>query len=592
MDPFAPSRVVNERVVRIASIAALGWSIAYLVWRIGFTLGGADGLAGATLIGAEVLGVVVFAARLGSAWHTPIRVVASPGAPMPDIAAVVDASGSSADELRTTLVALRRVQGIDRTRVVDRSGSRRLQTIAERFGATVVDPAVSLDDAVVGAGASWVLLLRSGDLPMPDLVSVAAPRCSSPDVAVIQVGIEEADPTSFEHDPDGHWSLEPFEQQVVRPALAARGSIPWYGDGPALVRRSAVAQLASTGNGHMLDASYLVGLDIVRTGLTITHLPLTLARVRGPQGLGESLVRRHDRTARALRTLRRRHLSGVPRSLQIAHLLALLPLVAAVQRVLLVVTAVLVLALARVPMHAAALDLAVLAVPAYLLRWNAHILLGRGRLGLFSILRSDLRSLGVDLTPFGRIRPEASRAGLRAVVATVIALDGAVILASISMWRDWEGRLPIAVASTALILTAGFLGVATEVLLDALARRQRRADHRVRLGLVTCRIEEIDGQLVDLSTGGAGIVVPELADDDLPVGAVTTVAFRIPDADGAWRNVSTLVRVAHRRPDPDGGVRIGLAFDEPTDAPLDPVVEFLTIDRRLVALGRHTPAAL
>jgi hypothetical protein len=38
-------------------------------------------------------------------------------------------------------------------------------------------------------------------------------------------------------------------------------------------------------------------------------------------------------------------------------------------------------------------------------------------------------------------------------------------------------------------------------------------------------------------------------------------------------------------------VRLGLAFDDPTDAPLDPVVEFLTIDRRLVALGRHEPVA-
>jgi len=587
VDPFARSSTTKERTVSASAEAALVVSVVYLAWRAGVTLGGADFLAASLLLGAEALSVVVFAARVRSARHEPIEVVASPGAPQPDVAAVVDATGTSIDELRTTLVALRRVAGVDRTIVVDREGSRWLRTVAERLDATVVERSVSFDEAVVSSGYSWVLLMRSGDLPMPDLVSVSAARCSSPDVAIIQVGIEEADPTSFEHDPNGHWSLEPFEQQVVRPGLAAQGSIPWFGDGPTLVRRSAVSALDSVGVGHMLDNSRRIGLDVIRSGMTVTHLPLTLARVRGPQGLGESLVRRHRRASQALRALRRNDLRGIPRSAKVAHYLAVVPMIAAIQRVLLIASAILVLAFDQLPMRAELLYVALLAVPSYLLRWNTHVLLGRGRLGLFSILRSDLRSLGVDLLPFGKVRPEASRAGLSAVVVVVVALHAAVIVTALAMWRDWPNRLPVAVAATALALTAGFLGIAMEVLLDAIARRQRRANHRVRLGLVTCRIEELDGQLVDLSTGGAGVVVAGTPDGTLAVGDVTTVAFRIPDADGAWKSVSALVHVAHRSPDPDGGTRLGLSFDDPTDAPLDPVVEFLTIDRRLVALGRH-----
>jgi PilZ domain len=580
-----------ERHVTGIAHVALIWSLVYLAWRALFTLSGADATAATLLFGAEVLAVAVFAARTRSALAPPIDVVASPDAPLPDTAAVVDATGSSVDELRTTLLALRRVVGVERIVVVDGEGARWLRTVAERLGATVGERSLTFDDAVRGAGTSWVLILRSGDLPMPDLVSVCAPRCSAPEVAVIQVGVEEADPTSFGHDPDAYWSLEPYVQEVVRPSLAARGSIPWYGDGPALVRRSAIMSTQGPGLGQMFEGSRVVGLEIIAMGMTITHLPLTLARVRGPHGLGESLVRRHGRTRSALGSLRSPDFPRVDGPARVAHLLALTPLVGAMQRLLLIGAALTILGLSRTPMSASLLGLAVLAVPSYLLRWTAHLLLGRGRLGPFSILRSDLRSLGVDLLPFGRVREDAGRAGLVVLAGAVAALVAAIVVAAFEMWRGGDGQLPTSVVATTFVVVAGFLGVATEVLLDAMARRQRRGNQRVRLGLVTCRIEELDGQLVDLSTGGAGVVVAAPLGETFEIGAVTTLSFRIPDADGAWRSVSTLVHVAHRSEEPDGGTRLGLSFDDPMDAPLDPVVEFLTIDRRLVALGRHESMA-
>ena len=47
------------------------------------------------------------------------------------------------------------------------------------------------------------------------------------------------------------------------------------------------------------------------------------------------------------------------------------------------------------------------------------------------------------------------------------------------------------------------------------------------------------------------------------------------DADGAWRSVSTLARVAHLGDLGDGETRVGLEFDDPEAPPLDPVVEYL-----------------
>lgn len=585
-DPFVRPTLATQRVITVLGHASLVWTIGYLLWRIGFTVGGADAPAGWVLFAAEALALAVFALRYRSARLDPEAAVVSPDAPNPDVAAVVDASGSTIHELRITLVSLRRVSGLDRIVVVDRTGSRWLESTAQRLGAEVHDSSRTFDDAVRSVGATWVLVLRSGDLPMPDLVAVCAPRCSAPDVGIIQVGVEEADPTSFEHDPDGRWSIDPFEQQVVRPSLARRGSMPFYGDGPALVRRSVMQGLASDG-GHLLDDSWRVGLEARGRGFVTTQVPLTLARVRGPKGLGESLVRRHQRTRGVLIALRPRALRAVDIPTRLAHLGGLVHPVAAVQRVLLVVAATLVLGLAQVPIDAGGRSLLLLAVPSYLLRWTTHLLLGRRRLRPRSLLRSELRTLGVDLWPFGHPQVKAARASLGALVVAVIALVLAVGVAALSMWRDGSDRLPAGVAAVAFVLTVGFMGVAMEVLLDAIARRQRRSHHRVGLGLVTCRIQETDGQLVDLSTGGVGIVVAAEPSGGLEVGDVTTVAFRIPDADGAWKSVSTLVSVAHRSVESDGTLRFGLAFDDPTDAPLDPVIEFLTVDRRLVALGRH-----
>nr|NIR36075.1 PilZ domain-containing protein [Actinomycetota bacterium]NIV86515.1 hypothetical protein [Actinomycetota bacterium] len=226
---------------------------------------------------------------------------------------------------------------------------------------------------------------------------------------------------------------------------------------------------------------------------------------------------------------------------------------------------------------------------AYALRWVAQRVLGRGRIATFSVLRNDLRSMATDLIPV-RLSPRgAARLGVVTVTASMAVLLGTVVISGLALWHGWDRDIPAETTAVALALTAGLVGVAIEELLEQLVRRQRRDTDRVRLGLVTCRVEEHEGQLLDLSIGGVGVSLACPPIDAPAPGSVTTIAFRIPDADGAWRSVSALVHVAHRGADPEGGTRLGLAFDDPTDAPLDPVVEFLTVDRKLLAFGRKDP---
>jgi hypothetical protein len=581
-DPYLTPSPRSTAVVRRWAYAALVAGSVYLSYRMLFTLGGADLDAALALFAAETLALVVFGLRALAAWHDPAELADVPDAPLPSTTVVIDAAGSTPEAVRTTLVSCGQLRGRERVVVADPTGASRTRAVADRFGATTVEQPATV--VAAETNAMWVLLVRAGDLPLPDALEILATPCSAPDAGVIQLGVEEANPSSFEHDPKGRWSLAPFEHQVVRPSLAAAGSIPWYGDVPALVR-PVVIRDAPDPAAPTVD----LGLHAISLGYRVTMVPRTLARLRGPRSLTESLRRRFERTA-ALRRAATRRLGDLPTPVRRSLRVALADPLGAVQRVLLAVVAVLSLGFGRVPIDAEPWALGALALGAYGLRWQAQILLGRGRLGRFSVLRSELRSVGVDLA-FGRDSGSwqiRHRFVILAGMVTAMAL--AVAMGALAVTRDQAEGLSKGATAVALALTAGFLVIAAEVLLDAVARRQRRGNHRVRLGLVACRLDDHEGALHDLALGGCGLVVAESAGRSPTAGDEATVMFRIPDANGAWRDVTVAVRIAHVAASGEGELRIGAAFADPTGAALDPVIEFLTIDRRLVSLGRRVAA--
>ncbi|MEM9464994.1 MAG: PilZ domain-containing protein [Actinomycetota bacterium] len=581
-DPYLTATSTSIAATRRWVVAALVASAVYLSYRVVFTVSGAPLDVALLLLAAEGLAVAVFGLRAAGAWHAPAELVEVPDAPLPSTTVVVDAAGADPDALRTTLVSCRQLRGLERIVVADPAASTQLRTVADRFGATTVDDVATT--VAAQTSAMWVLLVRAGDLPLPDALELLAAACSSPDAGIIQLGVEEANPSSFEHDPTGRWSLTPFDHQVVRPSLAATGSIPWYGDVPAMVRPAAIRDADDTG-ASTID----LGLHALSIGYRVTMVPRTLARLRGARTLDESVRQRFDRTAELRRRARGR-LGDVSASVRRPIRLALADPLAAVRWVLLVFVAVLVLSLGRLPMNASLVPLALLAAPAYGLRWRARSLLGRGRFGRVSVLRSELRSVGVDLAFGHGLGERSARNHVLLLGAMVVAVGLAVAIGAAAVWRDGADRMPAGAAAASLALSAGFLIVAADVLFDVAARRQRRGNHRVRLDGVGCRLDDHPGRLHDLSTGGCGLIVSEDV-GRLRSGDEVTVQFRIPDAGGAWRDVATTVRVAHVGPPVDGERRIGAAFADPTGASLDPVIEFLTIDRRLVALGRLATAS-
>jgi len=577
--PSLADRRVGRRFVQAWVLAAAIATVAYLVVRFTATLQGVSPAVATALLAAELVSATVFGLRAVSAWATPVEAVSVAGVARPDVAVVIDARGRPASELHPTLVALRRVSGATHL-MVCADGDPDVRRCADRFGAEVVDVA-PLDAAAWRVSTAWVALLESGDLPAPDLFDGVATLCAVPEVAVVQIGFDTEDPAHPGPLPE-HVSVREFEHEVVRPSLAAWGSVPWSGDGPSLVRRSALASVIDQPD--VVD-EWSAGDAMTVAGLWVAHTPEVLARVRRSSGLAETLGARHHRLARAMRAVRRSNGRGLPASVAMARLAVLIPWMSALVRATAVIVAVSVLVLEVEPLTLEPTVL-VAAGACYGARWIATLLLGRGRLRPLTITRAELRTMAVDLSTPVRLSDRA------AVVRTVFVLGAICVFTAAGMGMGlvavWSGSstLPTGLFVAAFAVSCALGALAAEAIAEPLVLHQRRKEIRVRLGLVTCRIESHDGQLVDLSAGGAGVLVPGVAAIELPeVGGVTTLSFRIPDAGHVWRNVSTLVRVANRRTTPDGVV-LGLEFDDPLAAPLDMVVEFLMVDHRRIPQGQ------
>lgn len=577
----APRGQFNEATIAAAAVAALGWGLAYVLWRAAGTItGDAALLAGAVLLLAEIVGLLLFAARVRIALRPPASFAPVPGVPLPDVTVVVDGTDADPRDLHATLIAVRRVEGVRAASVVGLGGSLDLQALAGRLGVAVDER--SRGDAIAAAPSSWVLLVRAGEVIDPTIVEAAAPLCSAPDMAVVQVGFDDADPASPHHDPLGQWSIRGFEQHVQRRSLATAPTMPWFGDGPALVRRSALMTI----DGFVFDGDHVseweTGLTLARNGFRVTAVAQTLARVRRPANIEQASRTRWRNQRARLAMLAPSNLGwwrDLPSGAATAHTAVAIGPLSSFYRWLLVLAAVLVLGFAQVPIAAAPEAFIVAAAPAYLLRWNANLMIGRGHLRPGSLLRAELQHLGADANTVALAGPPRLLGGAGLLVATMGALALAVALGAAGVWRDRIDPLPGEYIAIAMVLSAGLLGIGVAVLIDALLNRQRRRHRRTRLGQVTCRLGEFEGRLADVSSAGAGVELAGTADSiaaTLCPGGPTTLSFRIPDAVGAWRSVSTVVTVMYVGGD-TGSVRAGVAFDDPTSGALDPVIEFLDL---------------
>ncbi len=562
-------------------IVAVLWSVAYIIWRVGWSWGDAeDGvtwwLAGPTFV-LEVIGFACTALLVWATLTQPrlepadqfVPALSSGDVPHDyDIAVIV--GDRSADDLRSTLVALfagnRSSQpGIA---VIDHSCRTEIEMVADEFGvswfAADNDP-VGLKSSVACGDAEFVLMIAAGDIPELDAVANMSRWITGPSVAAVQGILVTLAMDSAEHNHRGRHDLE-FERSVLNPALGSRGTAFLHGTG-SLVRRSAVTAI-TLAHGPQDVALWALTPTLARAGMRVhasSGSPVVAVKpIMSPALVAVDRQRRCDAAWRLLNgpngTLRTR---GVPMRVRLASAVWAVRPLDGVRRIAIIVVVLAALLAGRPPFAVNGIAILSLWLPAFVLGSIAVVVLAGGSLRIGDRLRASLRHRVLAL-------------GLVAAINAVLVVRGISDRFTHAM-REIDPTTQVILFAIVLWVLAGCLDS-----LRLLARRHDRRAGRVEtsgtgFGGVW---EEQPVAVLDLTMFGAGLLTttaPEL-------GVRGRLTIDVATESGVT-SVETTTLVRNVREDVGGLWRIGLEFEDVSSYVKNTLAEACVVGPARSALG-------
>ncbi|MFN3215432.1 MAG: PilZ domain-containing protein [Acidimicrobiales bacterium] len=563
-------RVRSRQLIAIAATA-----VAYLLWRVGWTLGTASPWFSVALLLLEVWAIgqlIVTAAVLRGGRRVPEPAVdlsnAVPEAR--DIAVVIDAATGSPDALRRTLVSMGETTTASSFVVIlAEDDPVAASSIARAGGSIRVDPApdraAAFWAAAVAEERPFALWLEAGDVVTPSTLTRLAEHFVDADVAVVQgsVGLINAD--SFLHLREGHDEAA-YERDVLLPALGRVGAAPWNGSG-SMCRVEAIATIGGLDEGPGSREAAVARLHQRR--LTTRHEAEPVIRRTAPDTIADYL---RERQCQARDRLRLRAMApGRPNrlarlALADTHLRSIRQFVA---------TWLLVVALFVAPEPVSGsvpLWIAVAVVVHGLCAWARHSA-AAGTMRWGDWVRQGWRTVGADLAGAASRKPRSAGRGsasgvktlgrLRLATFTLVAIDVAVLARAATLIDpDLLPRFGTVTRFAALGAALLCIVALVDVMQVIVRRRQRRADHRIAVPL-SAIVDENYCETSDLSPSGVGLVLSESRD----VGSSITMTLAVPRLDGSVAAVDLDGTVRHTRPlaeDEDGLARhlVGVQFGE------------------------------
>jgi hypothetical protein len=263
---------------RLVCVAGLVAAVAYLTWRIGWSLGGTPLMLAVPALALEVAALIGSAVLVWALWpgteprSTVAQRATSPADPAwtgaVDIVVRVDDQVIS--DLRATLLACRTVEGAAAVSVLSVSGRPEVRELADELG-VVWHPAETGDSnglrtAALMHEAPSFLLLDAGDVPSVDAIERLRAHGVRSTIAVIQGRCEVFGGDLTESNPDGRHELT-FERRALNPALGRRGCAV-FADSGALVRRDALARVPID-NANAVAAQWQTSVELMRAGWEI-----------------------------------------------------------------------------------------------------------------------------------------------------------------------------------------------------------------------------------------------------------------------------------------------------------------------------------
>jgi cellulose synthase (UDP-forming) len=608
----------HPRLLRCFALLAMAWMTAYIVWRVGWSLAGANPVLWAMLLVAEAYGLWGLAMLTWFSWRMPpcVRPPATPGH-------AVDVYVCTYDEpeavLRATLAGCAALAYPHTTYLLDDGRRPEIAALAARWDAQYLSradnshaKAGNINNALPITGGDLVFMLDADHVPLPDALDALIGYFDDERVAVVQTPHE-----FYNHDSIQHYEIGRHEQSVfysvICPGKDRHNAAFWCGSG-AVLRRSALLGVGGVAV-ETIAEDFHTTIKLHRAGWKTHYHDEVVVQGLAPHDLAAYLLQR-DRWARgnlAVFTtpespLRARELKPIQRLSYFASLSAYL---AGPMRLLMLVTLAAVVWTGELPLQASPLALGLLWAPATVLTLVAGSALCRGYQRIADTTHFELctaqiftRALRCIVRP-GRtafkVTPKegVDLGGLQSLRQLPWVLGIAVILAAGLVVRilDEAGvplvrNLPGGVAFWVVPALGLFeLRRVVRTLVLVARRRQRRIEYRMPLDtpvvMTGPRGSAMTGWARDVCPSGLGL---ELSTAIAPGTALTATAH-LPALTGPAQAIELDVVVQSCRR--EGATwAIGTSIAGCSEASARRIVEYCYVVSQSERLRGSTPVAL
>ncbi len=583
----------RPRALQALAVGALVWIGAYLVWRIGWSLQGANPWLWGSLLAAELYGFWSLLMLTWFGWR-----IRMPTRPPATLGRSVDVYVCTFDEreaiLRATLTGCAALRYPHTTWVLDDGRRPAIRALADEFGAGYLTrednahaKAGNINAALPRTNGELVLILDADHVPLPDALDAIVGHFDDPRVALVQT------PHDFSnHDSIQHYEVGRHEQSifygVVQPGKDRHGAAFWCGSA-GMIQRAALLSIGGVAT-ETIAEDFHTTIRLHARGWISRYHDEVLVQGLAPHDLASYLLQR-DRWARGnlavFRTpespLRR---NGLTRAQHLSYFASLTSYLAGPARVLMLGVLAAVLWTGQLPLHATLLTITVLWLPATALSLAAGSGLGRGLQTIadtthFELLTAEIhgRALRCAIRPGRadfRVTPKESidlggwaalrQLRLLLLVGAVLATGLSVCLLGDAGLVDWARPLPGLARWIVPLLGVIELARVLRTLRVVAGREQLRSAYRTPAqGLAQLRIAGEAGardlgttaRVVDLSPTGIGLHAPL----PLALGSHCDVTVDLHGALGLER-VQLGLTVRRCRELPDGWL-IGGTLDRP-----------------------------
>lgn len=557
------------------SLALVGVVVgaAYLIWRAGWTMSGANPWLAYPLFIAEVHGYLTFLLFVLMAWDiSPPRKGQAP----PDVTVdfFIPTYNEPYQVLAITIAGAVAVRGAHTTWVLDDGRRPWVKELCERLGARYLTrddnrgaKAGNINAALKQTMGEFIAIVDADFVPAPGFLEETLGYFADPNVAIVQGPQEFYNTDSFQHAGDGSdWHEQSSFYRVIQPGKNRHNAVFWCGS-PSVVRRAALEDVGGVSMATVtedLDTS----IQLHKRGWRIVFHPETIARGVAPEDYNAFITQRIRWAQGAMQVIRKEwRRPGLSLPQRINYVASTTTYFDAVRKLVLLAIVPAILFTGEMPVSAPAYQFLAAWTGFFVLTQMANVALGRGHyrwllvemfdlLKMFAFIRS-IATLVIARAIRFRVTPK-SAAGSRYLhplawpyVALIGVYAGALAVGALRTAGLLPNPNPLVIEAAiawALLISVGIAAICWRTY----AHVTRRGAHRVLMDIPGWMKRDGEWRPVhiqDLSLAGASFVSP------LPLAAGETVVVT-----GPRREIGGLVTVRRVQSIP-GGYLVGAEIE-------------------------------